>query len=88
MGEVYRATDTRLGREVALKFPAERFSERFEREARAVAAVNHPNIRTLYDVTPDYLVMEFVEGSTLDERIREGPVPIEEALTIADLRVH
>jgi serine/threonine-protein kinase len=53
-----------------------------------VAAVNHPNIRTLYDVTPDYLVMEFVEGSTLDERIREGPVPIEEALTIADLRVH
>jgi len=67
MGEVYRATDTRLGREVAIKFSAERFSDRFEREARAVAALNHPNICTLYDVGPNYLVMELVEGPTLAE---------------------
>jgi serine/threonine protein kinase len=52
MGAVYRATDTRLGRDVAIKFSAERFSERFEREARAIAALNHPNICTLYDVGP------------------------------------
>ena len=56
MGAVYRATDTRLGREVAVKFSTEKFSERFEREARAIAALNHPNICTLYDVGPDYLV--------------------------------
>ena len=62
MGEVYSARDTRLGREVAVKISAERFSERFEREARSVAAVNHPNICTLFDVGPDYLVMELVEG--------------------------
>ena len=54
MGVVYRATDTRLGREVAIKFSTEGFSERFEREARAVAALNHPNICTLYDVDPKY----------------------------------
>ena len=61
MGEVYLARDPRLGRNVAIKVSAERFSERFEREARAVAALNHPNICTLHDVGPDYLVMEFVE---------------------------
>jgi serine/threonine protein kinase len=83
MGEVYRATDTRLGRDVALKFSTEQFSERFEREARAVAALNHPNICTLYDVAPNYLVMELVEGSTLAERIAEGPVPLDEALGLA-----
>ena len=83
MGEVYRATDTRLGRDVALKFSAEQFSERFEREARAVAALNHPNICTLYDVAPNYLVMELVEGITLAERIGEGPVPLDEALGVA-----
>ena len=66
MGEVYRARDTRLGRDVAIKRVApERFSDRFEREARAIAALNHPNICTLYDVGPDYLVMELVEGPTL-----------------------
>jgi serine/threonine protein kinase len=65
MGEVYRATDRRLGREVAIKFSAERFSERFEREARAIAALNHSNICHLYDVGPNYLVMELVEGETL-----------------------
>jgi serine/threonine protein kinase len=62
MGEVYKARDTRLDRTVAIKFSKEAFSERFEREARAVAALNHPNICQLYDVGPDYLVMEFVEG--------------------------
>jgi eukaryotic-like serine/threonine-protein kinase len=83
MGEVYRATDTRLQREVAVKVSAERFTERFEREARAVAALNHPNIGTLYDVGPNYLVMELVEGETLAERIQQGPIPLEEALAIA-----
>ena len=58
MGVVYRAHDSRLGRDVAIKISSERFTERFEREARAVAALNHPNICTLHDVGPDYLVME------------------------------
>jgi len=83
MGEVYRARDPRMGREVAIKISAERFSDRFSREGRAVAALNHPNICHLYDVGPDYLVMELVEGPTLAERIREGAVPLEEALGIA-----
>jgi serine/threonine protein kinase len=61
MGEVYRAHDLRLGRDVAIKFSKEQFSERFEREAGAVAALNHPNICHLYDVGPNYLVMEYVE---------------------------
>ncbi len=63
MGEVYKARDTRLNRLVAIKLSKEAFSERFEREARSVAALNHPNICQLYDVGPNYLVMEFVEGS-------------------------
>src|ERR1700674_5553621 len=63
MGEVYRARDPRLNRDVAIKVSRDQFSERFEREARNVAALNHPNICTLYDVGPDYLVMEFVEGA-------------------------
>ena len=63
MGEVYKARDTRLDRTVAIKISKEAFSDRFEREARAVAALNHPNICQLYDVGPDYLVMEFVEGA-------------------------
>ena len=83
MGEVWKASDTRLGRDVAIKISAEQFSERFEREARAVAALNHPNICTLYDVGPNYLVMEYIEGATLAERIKEGPIPLEEALGIA-----
>jgi predicted Ser/Thr protein kinase len=83
MGEVFRATDTRLGREVAVKFSAEHFSDRFEREARAVAALNHPNICTLYDVGPNYLVMELVEGRTLAEWIAEGAIPVDQALVIA-----
>jgi len=83
MGEVYRATDTRLHREVAIKVSAERFSDRFEREARAVASLNHPNICTLFDVGPNYLVMELIEGPTLAEKIKQGPIPLEEALGIA-----
>src|ERR1700694_3978945 len=83
MGEVYRARDTRLNREVAVKVSAEQFSERFEREARAIASLNHPNICHLYDVGPNYLVMELVEGPTLGERIKQGSVPLEEALAIA-----
>jgi len=77
MGEVYRAIDTRLGRPVAIKISAEQFSSRFEREARAIAAVNHPNICSLYDVGPDYLVMELVEGDTLAARLRKGPLPLD-----------
>ena len=83
MGEVYRAHDSRLRRDVAIKVSAERFSERFEKEARAIASLNHANVCTLHDVGPNYLVMEFVEGHTLAERIKKGPVPLEEALAIA-----
>jgi len=88
MGVVYRAHDSRLGRDVAVKVSAERFSERFEREARAVAALNHPNICTLHDVGPDYLVMELVEGETLADVLAQRPrlspgLPIDETLRIA-----
>jgi serine/threonine protein kinase len=82
MGEVYRARDPRMGREVAIKVSAERFSDRFEREVHAVAALNHPNICQVYDVGPNYLVMELVEGPTLAERIASGAIPLEEALKI------
>src|SRR5947209_11864441 len=79
MGEVYRARDTRLGREVAIKISAERFNDRFEREARAVAALNHPNICTLHDVGPNYLVMVLVEGSTLAYRLAACRAPLHQA---------
>src|SRR5262249_47936245 len=62
MGEVYRARDPRMGREVAIKVSAQRFTDRFEREVRAVAALNHPNVCQIYDVGPNYLVMELVQG--------------------------
>ena len=62
MGEVFLAKDTRLGREVAIKVSNQQFTERFEREARAIAALNHPNICSLFDVGPNFLVMEYVEG--------------------------
>src|SRR6266851_10522370 len=78
MGEVYKAMDTRLDRTVALKISKAEFSERFEREARAIAALNHPNICQLYDVGPNYLVMELVEGVE-----PKGPLPLDEALRIA-----
>jgi hypothetical protein len=80
MGEVYRARDTRLGRDVAVKVSKERFSERFEKEARVIASLNHPNICTLHDVGPNYLVMELVEGPTLADRIKDGPLPLGEVL--------
>src|SRR5260370_29055321 len=83
MGEVYRARDPRMGREVAVKVSAERFGDRLEREVRAVAALNHPNICHLYDVGPDYLVMELAEAPTLAERLKEGAAPLEEALAVA-----
>src|SRR5262245_6040768 len=83
MGEVYRARDTRLGRDVAIKMSFERFGERFEREARLIASLNHHNICSLFDVDPNFIVMELVEGTTLAERIEEGPIPLEEALPIA-----
>ena len=83
MGEVYRARDPRVGRDVAIKVSAERFSERFEREARAIASLNHVNICTLFDVGPNYLVMELVEGPTLAERIKQSAIPLEEARAIA-----
>jgi serine/threonine-protein kinase len=83
MGEVYRATDTRLNRQVAIKVSSGRFSERFQREARVIASLNHPNICQLYDVGPNYLVMELVEGPTLAERIRQGTLPVDEALATA-----
>ena len=67
MGTVYRATDMRLGRKVAIKVATSRYGERFQREARAISALNHPNICTLYDVGPNYLVMELLDGSTLAE---------------------
>src|SRR5262245_11746098 len=83
MGEVYKARDTRLDRTVAVKISAEQFTSRFESEARSIAALNHPNICQLYDVGPNYLVMEYVEGPTLAARIAAGRIELEEALPIA-----
>jgi len=82
MGVVYKASDTRLRRSVALKFVKEGFNRRSGREARAVAALNHPNICTLYDVGPNYLAMELIEGPSLAERIAKGPIPPKEALAV------
>jgi len=78
MGEVYRARDPRLNRDVAIKVSTAQFSERFEREAKTVAALNHPNVCHLYDVGPNYIVMEYIEGEA-----PQGPMPLEEALKIA-----
>lgn len=75
MGEVFKAHDPRLGRDVALKVSYEAFTDRFTREARSIAALNHTNICHLYDVGPDYLLMEFVEGESL-----HGPMSFDEAL--------
>src|ERR1017187_3434926 len=83
MGEVWKARDPRLNRDVAIKISAHQFTDRFEREAHAIAALNHRNICTLYDVGPNYLVMELIEGPTLADRIAQGPIPLEEALGIA-----
>src|SRR5215472_13780780 len=78
MGEVYRARDPRLKRDVAIKVSAAQFSERFDREAQAIAALNHPNICQIYDVGPNYLVMEYIEGTPL-----KGPLPVEKTLEYA-----
>jgi tetratricopeptide (TPR) repeat protein/predicted Ser/Thr protein kinase len=83
MGEVFRAVDTRLGRAVAIKVTREQFSGRFEREARAISSLNHPNICTLYDVGSNYLVMELVEGETIAARLKNGPFPVRMALLYA-----
>src|SRR5215472_1076446 len=92
MGEVYRARDTKLKRDVAIKILPEEFSidadrvSRFQREAEVLASLNHPNIGSIYDLQQAdemrFLVLELVEGETLAERIQRGPVPIEEALDI------
>src|SRR6202165_5038088 len=78
MGDVYKATDTRLNRIVAVKILKNLHTDRFQREAHAIAALNHPHICTLHDVGPNYLVMELIEGKPL-----KGPLPLEEALRYA-----
>ena len=87
MGEVYQARDTRLDRTVAIKICGVRFTERFEREARAISSLNHPHICALYDIgredSVEFLVMEYLEGETLEARLLSGALPIEEALRIA-----
>src|SRR5260370_23609153 len=89
MGEVYRSSDTKLNREVALKVLPESFADdpdrlaRFTREAQVLASLNHPNIAAIYGVEERALVMELVEGQTLAERIAQGAIPLEEALPIA-----
>ena len=92
MGEVYRARDTRLGRDIAIKTLPSHLSEnaaarqRFEREARAISSLTHPNICHLYDVGQQdgiaYLVMELLEGETLADRLRKGPLPIDQVLKV------
>jgi eukaryotic-like serine/threonine-protein kinase len=79
MGEVFRAIDTRLGRAVAIKIAHERFSSLFEREGLAISSLNHPHICTVYDVGPNYLVMELVEGETIAARLRNGALPVKTA---------
>lgn len=89
MGEVYKARDTRLDRSVAIKVLPEHIAQReeararFEREARAVASLNHPNICTLHDIGPNYMVMELIEGETMAARIAKGPIPLEQAISYA-----
>jgi serine/threonine protein kinase len=93
MGEVYQATDSKLGRSVAIKLLPEAFSydndrvARFDREARMLASLNHPHIAGIYGLEESgerkFLVMELVEGETLAERIKRGPIPVEESLQIA-----
>src|SRR5262245_7677858 len=90
MGEVYRGRDTRLDRAVAIKILPAHFADnadlrlRFEREARAISSLNHPHICTLHDIGRqdgvDFLVMEYLEGETLAERLRKGPLPPEQVL--------
>src|SRR3954462_6388859 len=83
MGDVYKARDTRLNRNVAIKISHAQFSERFEREARAIAGLNHPHICTLYDIGPNYLVMELLEGETLAVRLNKRALPLNLVLQFA-----
>src|SRR5437763_13287817 len=93
MGDVYQATDSKLGRSVAIKLLPEAFAQdteraaRFEREARVLASLNHPNIAAIYGIEQSgdrkFLVMELVPGETLAECIKRGPIPVNEALGIA-----
>src|SRR5262245_50725306 len=89
MGELYRAIDVKLKRDVALKILPEAFANdrermaRFEREAQVLASLNHPNIATIYGVEERAIVMELVQGPTLADRIAEGAVPLDEELAIA-----
>jgi serine/threonine-protein kinase len=89
MGEVWRARDTKLNRDVAIKILPEIFAQdadrmsRFAREAQVLASLNHPNIAAIYGVEDRALIMELVEGPTLSERIADGPVPLDEVLPIA-----
>jgi serine/threonine protein kinase/tetratricopeptide (TPR) repeat protein len=83
MGAVYRARDPRLNRDVAIKVSASQFSERFEREAEAIAALNHPNICQIYDVGPSYLVMEYIDGVPIVSAKDPRPLPPAEALRLA-----
>ena len=93
MGEVYRALDTRLARTVAIKFTRSDAGEAtqsqalFEREGRAIAALNHARICGVYDVgsfeSQNYLVMEWLEGETLEQRLRRGPLPMNQLLSVA-----
>jgi serine/threonine protein kinase len=78
MGQVYRAKDTRLCRTVAIKVLNKEHMQRFEHEARAIAALNHPHICTLHDIGPDYPVMEYVDGAAI-----KGPLPVEQAVRLA-----
>src|SRR5262245_36165731 len=93
MGQVYRATDTNLGRQVAIKILPDTFAHdperlaRFEREAKTLASLNHPNVAIIHGLEKSdgirALVMELVEGPTLADRIAQGPIPVDEALPIA-----
>src|SRR5215470_14940591 len=93
MGVVYRAHDTKLGRDVAIKALPDAFAndadrlQRFQREAQVLASLNHPNIAQIYGLEESdktrCIVMELVEGETLQERLKRGPIPVDEALTIA-----
>jgi eukaryotic-like serine/threonine-protein kinase len=83
MGQVYRARDARLNRDIAIKVSGEQFSERFESEAKAIAALNHPNICQIYDVGPNYLVMEYVDGLPIVDCEQPQALPPDEALRLA-----
>ena len=93
MGEVYKARDTRLDRTVAIKILPDilaadpQFRERFDREAKAISQLTHPNICTLFDIGEQqgaaYLVMEYLEGETLEQRLKKGALPFDDALKVA-----